>query len=370
MGHLTEQKRATNKIAATKPPGQEVEGDMQASIPSAGRQVPAIENVTPDVFAALRAQGKPAVFKGLARHWTLVEQAKLSDQAAVEYLKGCDNGRPTEVWLGDPAIKGEFFFGHTLDELNFHRFSASLSPTLDHLCDLKGQENPPALFIQSMSVADHLPSLLPPDAMSLLPGVSPRIWIGNRTRVQTHYDPVENIACLAAGRRRFTLFAPDQLKNLYIGPLYKTIAGAPTSLASLENPDFERFPRLREALANAWYADLEPGDALYIPYFWWHHVQSLTPFNILVNYWWDDAAGEHADAMDAFINALLSVRSLSSGKRAIWANMFAHYVLETDGDAAAHIDVSDRGILGPLSDEEASTMKQQLLARLIARWKA
>ncbi len=342
---------------------------MQTSTPSGGRLVPVIENATPDVFSAVRTQGQPVIFKGLVRHWRLVEQARVSDQAAVDILKACDNGRPAEVWLGDPAIRGEFFFGQTLDELNFHRFSAALSPTLDHLLELKSQAAPPALFIQSMPVADHLPGLLPPEALPLLPNVQPRIWIGNRTRVQTHYDPVENIACLAAGRRRFTLFAPDQLKNLYIGPLYKTIAGAPTSLASLEDPDFERFPRLHEALANAWYADLEPGDAIYIPYFWWHHVQSLTPFNILVNYWWDDAPADHADAMDAFINALLSVRRLPEGKRAIWANMFAHYVLETDGDPTAHIDAADRGILGTLSDREASQMKQQLLARLTARWK-
>ena len=342
---------------------------MQTPTRPDGRHVPTIDKITPQIFADVVASAQPVVFKACVAHWPLVQQALVSDQAAVDYLKRFDNGRPAQVWLGDPAIKGEFFYGDTLDELNFHKVTALISPTLDHLLSHAGQEGAPSVFIQSMSIADHLPGLVPLGALDLLPEVAPRIWIGNRLRVQTHYDPVDNIACLAAGRRRFTLFAPEQLANLYIGPMNKTIAGAPISLARLEDPDFERFPRLREALDNAWYADLEPGDAIYIPYFWWHHVQSLTPFNVLVNYWWNDLAAEHADAMDAFVNALLSVRRLPEKRRDIWKTMFAHYVLEADGDPAAHMAPSDRGILGTLSDAEAQTMKQQLLARLSARWK-
>ncbi len=342
---------------------------MQTSTPSADRQVLTLDKVTPEIFAEVVSKGQPAVFKGAVAHWPLVQQARISDQAAVDYLKRFDSGRPTQVWLGDPAIKGEFFYGSTLDELNFHKVTAPISATLDHLLGLAAEEAPPSVFIQSMSIAENLPGLVPLGALDLLPGISPRIWIGNRLRVQTHYDPVDNVACLAAGKRRFTLFAPEQLANLYIGPLYKTIAGAPISLASLEEPDFERFPRLREAMDNAWYADLEPGDAIFIPYFWWHHVRSLTPFNVLVNYWWNDLSVEHADAMDAFIHAMLTVRRLPEGRRDIWKSMFAHYVLEGNGDPAAHMAESDRGILGTLSDAEANIMKQQLLTRLTARWK-
>ena len=33
-------------------------------------------------------------------------------------------------------------------------------------------------------------------------------------------------------------------------------------------------------------ADLQPGDALYIPSLWWHHVESIGVLNTMVNYWW------------------------------------------------------------------------------------
>jgi hypothetical protein len=37
--------------------------------------------------------------------------------------------------------------------------------------------------------------------------------------------------------------------------------------------------------------ELEPGDALHIPSMWYHHVEGLEPFNMLVNYWWREHAG-------------------------------------------------------------------------------
>ena len=71
-----------------------------------------------------------------------------------------------------------------------------------------------------------------------------------------------------------------------MGPLDFTLAGQPVSMVQLDEPDFARYPKFREALAAGCTADLEPGDALYIPYMWWHHVRMTGPFNVLVNFWW------------------------------------------------------------------------------------
>ena len=156
----------------------------------------------------------------------------------------------------------------------------------------------------------------------------PRVWICNRVTVQTHYDISNNIACVVAGRRRFTLFPPEQLVNLYVGPLEFTLAGQPISMARLDQPDFERFPRFREALATAQFAELEPGDALFVPYMWWHHVESRERFNVLVNYWWDETPSWQGSPFEALLHGIMAVNSLPPDKREIWRKVFEHYVFQ------------------------------------------
>jgi hypothetical protein len=163
--------------------------------------------------------------------------------------------------------------------------------------------------------------------------------------VQTHCDSSDNLACVVAGRRRFTLFPPEQLRNLYVGPLDFTLAGQPVSMVSLLEPDFGRYPRFKDALAAAVSAELMPGDALYIPYLWWHHVESLDPLNVLVNYWWDDAVPGATAAFESLVHAILAVRSLQPRRRAVWRKFFEHYVFEDNGDPAAHLAAREKGIL-------------------------
>ena len=62
------------------------------------------------------------------------------------------------------------------------------------------------------------------------------LWMGSKTNVAAHFDSSDNIACVIHGKRRFTLFPPDQIKNLYIGPLDRTPAGQSISLVDFEKP--------------------------------------------------------------------------------------------------------------------------------------
>jgi hypothetical protein len=84
-------------------------------------------------------------------------------------------------------------------------------------------------------------------------------------------------------------------------------------MVPLEQPDLRRYPRFQHALAAAQSAELEPGDAVYIPYFWWHHVQSLDRFNTLVNYWWDDASVQFGSPYDCLLHSFLTLRQLPPG---------------------------------------------------------
>ena len=195
----------------------------------------------------------------------------------------------------------------------------------------------------------------------------PRLWLGNAITTPTHLDEWHNIGCVVSGRRRFTLFPPEQVANLYIGPLDFAPTGAPMSLVRLEAPDFARFPRFRSALAAAVTAELGPGDALFIPALWWHHVESLEPFNLLVNYWWHAggaASIEGPCGFDGLILSMLNLRTLPPATRKAWQALFDYYVFNGAGDPGAHIPAERRGLLGTLSAEDAAKLRAHLMQRV------
>ncbi|HEU4604119.1 MAG TPA: cupin-like domain-containing protein, partial [Steroidobacteraceae bacterium] len=308
---------------------------------------------------------QPAILKGLIADWPAVREAQASTRSLAEYLKKFDSGRPVNALIGEPEIGGHFFYREDMRGLNFTRKPQQLSAAVDTLLSLESQTRPPSVYIESASIADYVPGFLADNKLDLLPGVvQPRIWIGNAITVQTHFDLNENIACVVGGRRRFTLFPPQQLSNLYVGPFDFTLSGPPVSMVSLSDPDFEKYPRFRDALAAAQIAELEPGDALFIPYFWWHHVQSLTAFNVLVNYWWNDTRPLGSSPFDCLLHALLALRDLPPNQREAWRAVFDHYVFQSSGDPLAHLAPEHRGLLGPASKQRTADIKAILLRAL------
>jgi hypothetical protein len=159
--------------------------------------------------------------------------------------------------------------------------------------------------------------------------------------------------------RRFTLFPPEQIVNLYVAPLDFTPSGAPLSLVQLTQADHERFPRHAQALRHALQVELGPGDALFIPFGWWHHVESLTPFNVLVNYWWNGAPNFGAPH-GALLHAVLTIRDLPPDQRAVWASIFQHLVFTDPESALAHLPSSQRGMLGPPSPERTRRIREKI----------
>jgi len=197
--------------------------------------------------------------------------------------------------------------------------------------------------------------------------VLPRIWLGNRITTPTHVDEWNNVGCVVAGRRRFTLFPPEQIANLYIGPLDFAPTGAAMSMVSLRKPDFERYPKFRDALRQAQTAELAAGDAIFIPPLWWHHVESLEPFNVLVNYWWHDSLGAYASAdsaFDALLHGILSIRALPPETRRAWAAFFEQYVFGPSLKSTGHIPPERHGILGALSPEQRAALRAHLAGKL------
>jgi hypothetical protein len=307
---------------------------------------------------------RPAVLRGVVAAWPAVAASLKSAQAMADYLLGLEQGGPLPLITAPPAIKGRFFYREDMQSANFERrpvpLSAGLHALLTHLTD----PNPPAIFMESAPLPDCLPTFARFQKLDLLDAsIVPRIWIGNAVTVQTHYDFYSNIACVVAGRRRFTLFPPEQLPNLYPGPMDVTLAGVPVSMVRLEEPDYARYPRFRLALEHAQVAELEPGDALFIPYAWWHRVESLAAFNVLVNYWWNDNKFP-LSPLDSLLHATFALRELPIEQRAVWRNLFDYYVFQTSGDPLGHLAPGGRGLMGSRDEHALHTVRKLLLKSL------
>jgi hypothetical protein len=310
--------------------------------------------------------GEPALLRGVVRNWPAAQAGAARSIAG--YLRRFDLSTQCEVLIGSPASKGRFFYGDDFGVMNFQKRGATLDALLGRLVDAEQEEAPPSIAAQALVIPQVLPGFAAENRLDLVDaGVQPRMWIGSKVTVACHYDTMSNIACVVAGRRRFTLFAPDQVRNLYVGPYESTPAGAPISLVDFDAPDLERFPRFPDAMAAAQMAELEPGDALYIPYMWWHHVRSLDTLNLLVNYWWSEASGAQLAPLDCFVHGLLALRDLPQEQRAAWRAMFEHFVFREAGDPMAHLPREVQGVLGHVDPEHGRVLRAHLAQVLAGR---
>lgn len=318
------------------------------------------------------ASARPAVLRGLVSAWPAVTIGRRSPAELVEYLRGFDKGALVDAIMTPPEVEGRVFYNEAMSGFNFLRNRLPISSVAEQMLRYGAFERAPAVAAQSAPIRDCLPGFAAENGLGVLePTVEPRIWLGTAITTPTHLDEWNNIGCVVAGRRRFTLFPPEQIANLYIGPLDFAPTGAPMSLVRLHAPDFERFPRFREALKAAVTAELGPGDAIFIPPLWWHHVESLERFNLLVNYWWHAIAGVPvggASGFDCLIYALLNLRRLPAATREAWRAIFEHYVFSPDDRISQHIPQERRGVLGELSPADAARVREYLAERL-KKWK-
>jgi hypothetical protein len=328
-------------------------------------------------YSGLDAQGfaesvvgayRPAVFRGLANDWPAVRAARRGPESLADLLKGFDRGAPAEVFEGRAAIKGRYFYRDDMAGFNFERRRQPLSQLLDALLALPEAEPPVSLYAGAVATDEHLPGFREAHAAPLVDArIPPRAWIGNAHVVAAHFDLSDNLACVVSGARRFLLFPPEQAQNLYVGPLDHTIAGQPASMAQAFEPDLARFPRLAEALAAAEVADLEPGDAIYIPSLWWHAVRSTGRLNMLVNYWWSDEPADAGSPFEAMVHGLMAIAALPEPRRAAWRAMFDHYVFRTGGEPAPHLAPEHRGVLGASTAEQRRRIRAFLMQGLSRR---
>jgi hypothetical protein len=292
---------------------------------------------------------RPVLLRGLVKNWPVVDAGRISPAAVLDYLKPLDGGGEIEAFFGAPAIAGKYFYSDDMKGFNFARRRMKFAAALESIASSVGRANSPSIYVGSVPTEDFLPRFAALHPMPLLsPAVSPRVWIGHAANVSSHYDAVDNLACVAVGTRRFTLFSPDSIDKLYVGPIDNTMAGQPVSLAASSAPDEERFPLFEQIKNQSLVAELAAGDALYLPKLWWHKVESTAPFNVLVNYWWDAFRAGPDAPYTSLLLAMITIAERPPLERQAWQAFFDHYVFRSRGHPLAHLPPEQHGLLGSL----------------------
>jgi hypothetical protein len=314
---------------------------------------------------AILTSPRPLLLRGLVAHWPMVRAGLEGQRAADAYLRRFYRDASVVAMLGAPEMGGRYFYNEDLSGFNFAAVRARLDKVLEELDSHAGDAQPPAIYVGSTTIDTCLPGFRDENDVDLgNRDALASIWIGNQTRIAAHYDLPDNLACVAVGRRRFTLFPPEQVGNLYIGPVDFTPAGQAISLVDFHAPDYGKFPRFAQALEHGQVADMGPGDALFIPSTWWHHVEALDRFSVLVNYWWRQSPDYMDTPMNALMHALMTVRDLPPAQRAAWRALFDHYVFDAGEDTVAHIPPAARHVLAPLDGDAVRALRAQLLKRM------
>lgn len=310
----------------------------------------------------------PALIRSLVGDWPAVDQSRQSAAATCQYLRNLDNGKPVYTIAAPPDVGGRFFYSDDLKGVNFNKGQIPLAQVLGQLMAHGDESDVHSIAVQALSIRDTLPNFESENPIGLLDAsIPPTMWIGNRGRVAPHYDVHRNVACVMAGKRRFMLYPPEQIANLYLGPVLGAPGGVPISLVDVWNPDFDKFPRYRQALEVVQEATLEPGDAIYIPSLWWHGVESLDRVNVLVNYWWGGINKSGISPNDSLLHAMMSVAELDDAQKQAWRDFFDYFVFRTVEDPEAHLPNGIQDISTSLSPEQARTVRELLSAHLDER---
>lgn len=309
-------------------------------------------------FAEIVAQCQPVVLRRLCAAWPAVK----ADEAATaaDYLRGFCSGRTAEAFIGNPSIQGRYSYGDGEDGFNFERRTMTVADALDLMMAVGAEAN--SIYMGSLPADSYLPGFAAAHRLAILPeGFVPRVWVGTASTVACHYDTQDNLACVTAGRRRFTLYPPDAISDLYVGPIDHTMAGQPISLAANADRDDRRYPRFEAARDRAQSVELGPGDALYLPKLWWHQVEATSRFNVLVNYWWDAFGSGPDQPYTAMMLAMITLAERPRAEREAWSAFFNHYVFRPNGHPLAHLPQEQHGILGPLHPHNYRRLRAHIM---------
>jgi hypothetical protein len=198
--------------------------------------------------------GTPLIITELMDSWPAREKWTL------DYLKKTAGDQLVPVYSSKPATGKQ------------HQHAAEkVLPFGEYLSLLENGENDLRMFFYN--ILENVPKLLndfeyPNLGMSFFKRL-PVLFVGGKgAKVQMHYDiDLANlILCHFGGPKKVLLIPPQQTKYMYKVPFSFSALHS----VDFSKPDFEKHPAL--AKLNAYTADLEHGDSLFIPSGYWHYI--------------------------------------------------------------------------------------------------
>lgn len=197
---------------------------------------------------------KPLIFSSLMADWPATRKWD------IEYLKTIAGDEVVPVYSSKPAKDKE------------HQHAAAQTIKLrDYLELLQKGENDLRMFFYN--ILQGVPALLDdfsyPDLGMKFFKRLPVLFVGGKgAKVQMHYDIdlADLVLCHFGGPKKVLLIPPEQTPFMY---------KVPFSFSALydvdfSQPDFTKYPALEKL--NGYVAELEHGDALFIPSGYWHYI--------------------------------------------------------------------------------------------------
>ena len=248
-----------------------------------------IQESTPSMdWKALHQQQHPIIIRGLVEQWPAVSDSNTAWRDLAKLKSRISDSVIVPVEVGntymDPNIrKAEVDLCSFLDYIQIEKHSS------------KSTDSFPRVYWAQHELSEvpemHKDVAVPDMCLTTGKGTLYRtnIWFGGTEGSVSpcHFDPYDNLLCQVLGSKEVTVFSPE-FGNTYLYPAVGTVQ-ANTAMVDISNPDFDVHPLYREGLRviseqNTQNEDkkqqgargvLRPGDALYIPFKWWHYCEFL-----------------------------------------------------------------------------------------------
>lgn len=231
--------------------------------------------------------GLPVIITGAINHWPAMgsppERAWDDGSGCFDAVRRAAGHRTVPVEIGDKYTDDEWSqelmpLSTFLDSF-ITRDSSNDRPKMGYLAQHELFRQCPELR-RDVSLPDYCALLLPEEAAEATESPVLNAWLGPEGTVSpAHYDPKHNLLAQVVGSKRVLLFSPGDSQCLYPNPGMLNN----TSSVDCDEPDLKAFPRFAEGVGFE--GVLNPGELLYIPPLWWHHIRSLKP-SFSVSFWW------------------------------------------------------------------------------------